>query len=188
MDALSIYLPIAQITFSIPLLLGLGFCVGVLGGFFGVGGAWIVTPALNIFGFNMSFAIGTDLAHIFGKSIIATKKHSKMGNVDFRLGLISIIGSVVGVELGAQSVMALEKIGNVGPVVRWVYMGLLFGLGIYMTYDYMRATRQQTALPSSKSAPTPPKAGISHKLHSLHIPPMISLPASGKIGRASCRE
>ncbi len=179
MDALSVYLPIAQITFSIPLLLGLGFCVGVLGGFFGVGGAWIVTPALNIFGFNMSFAIGTDLAHIFGKSIIATKKHSKMGNVDFRLGLISIVGSVAGVELGAQTVMALERVGNVGAVVRWVYMALLFGLGIYMAYDYARATRQQAVMPSSKATPAPPKAGISHKLHSLRIPPMVSLPASG---------
>lgn len=179
MDALSVYLPIAQMQFSIPLLLGLGFCVGVLGGFFGVGGAWIVTPALNIFGFNMSFAIGTDLAHIFGKSIIATKKHSKMGNVDVRLGLISIIGSVVGVELGAQTVMKLERVGNVGPVVRWVYMALLFGLGIYMTYDYFRATRLQASVGTSGAAPKAPKAGFSHKLHSLRIPPMISLPASG---------
>jgi len=179
MDALTVYLPIAQMTFSIPLLLGLGFCVGVLGGFFGVGGAWIMTPALNIFGFNMSFAIGTDLAHIFGKSIIATKKHSKMGNVDFRLGLISIVGSVIGVELGAQAVMKLEQVGNVGLVVRWVYMALLYGLGIYMTYDYMRATRQTKAVGTSKTAPVAPKAGISHKLHSLRIPPMVSLPASG---------
>lgn len=180
MDALHVYLPIAEITFSIPLLLGLGFCVGVLGGFFGVGGAWIVTPALNIFGFNMSFAIGTDLAHIFGKSIIATKKHSKMGNVDFRLGFISIIGSVIGVEIGAQCVMKLERVGNVGPVVRWVYMALLFGLGIYMTYDYMRATRAAVPVPGgAKGVAAPPKAGISHKLHSLRIPPMIALPASG---------
>ncbi len=179
MDALSIYLPVAGMAFSIPLLLGLGFCVGVLGGFFGVGGAWIVTPALNIFGFNMSFAIGTDLAHIFGKSIIATKKHSKMGNVDFKLGLLSIVGSVIGVEAGAQTVMLLERVGNVGAVVRWVYMALLFGLGIYMAYDYMRATREQATVASSPTAKAPAKAGLSHKLHSLHIPPMVSLPASG---------
>ncbi len=179
MDALSIYLPIAGMAFSVPLLLGLGFCVGVLGGFFGVGGAWIVTPALNIFGFNMSFAIGTDLAHIFGKSIIATKKHSKMGNVDFKLGVFSIVGSVIGVEVGAQMVMLLERVGNVGPVVRWVYMGLLFGLGIYMTYDYVRATRQPVVTGKSGAPATAAKAGLSHKLHSLRIPPMISLPASG---------
>jgi len=176
-DLLNVYLPIAQMSFSIPLLLGLGLCVGVLGGFFGVGGGWIVTPTLNMFGFDMSFAIGTDLAYIFGNSIIATKKHSKMGNVDVRLGLVSIVGSVTGVELGAQSVLALERVGNVGAVVRWLYMALLFGLGIYMTYDHVRASRQRSAArPSMSSAPGP---GASQKLRSLRIPPMISLPASG---------
>ena len=179
MDGYQIYLPIAEMTFSVPLLLGLGLCVGVLGGFFGVGGAWIVTPALNIFGFNMSFAIGTDLAHIFGKSIIATKKHSRMGNVDVKLGVISIIGSTVGVEVGAQSVMALERVGNVGSVVRWVYMFLLFGLGAYMAHDYRRATRQQPPARSGAVAPSRPKKTMSNRLHSLRIPPMISLPTSG---------
>ena len=116
--------------------------VGTLGGFFGVGGAWIVTPALNIFGFPMAYAIGTDLAHIFGKSIIATRKHSKMGNVDWRLGTFSIAGSIIGIELGKRLVLFLEAAGNVGDVVRWVYMIFLFGLGIYMTYDYMSAVRR----------------------------------------------
>ncbi|MEW5994445.1 MAG: TSUP family transporter, partial [Candidatus Zixiibacteriota bacterium] len=62
MDFLNIYLPIAEIEFNVLLLVAIGFCVGTLGGFFGVGGAWIVTPALNIFGFRMAYAIGTDLA------------------------------------------------------------------------------------------------------------------------------
>lgn len=179
MDMFIIWLPIAEIEFSIILLLSIGFCVGTLGGFFGVGGAWIVTPALNIFGFNMSFAIGTDLAHIFGKSIIATKKHSKMGNVDVKLGLISILGSIVGVELGAQFIMFLEKIGEVGPVVRWVYMALLFGLGLFMVYDYIKASKGIN-LDSAKSE-NPNTAGTSlpEKLYSIKLPPMISLPASG---------
>ena len=58
MDIFNIYLPIAGIEFNALLLVLIGFCVGVLGGFFGVGGGWIVTPALNIFGFHMAFAIG----------------------------------------------------------------------------------------------------------------------------------
>ncbi len=82
--------------------------VGVLGGFFGVGGAWVVTPALNAFGFPMAYAIGTDLAHMFGKSIVATAKHRKMGNVDMKLGFYSIVGSVIGVEIGARNVMWLS--------------------------------------------------------------------------------
>ena len=179
MDIFNIWLPIAEIEFSVLLLLFIGFCVGTLGGFFGVGGAWIVTPALNIFGFNMSFAIGTDLAHIFGKSIIATKKHSKMGNVDLKLGFISCIGSILGVELGAQVVMFLEKIGEVGPVVRWVYMVLLFGLGSFMVYDYIKSTKSETVRVSLKKRTSEPKMPVSQRLHSIKVPPIISLPASG---------
>ena len=179
MGTFEIWLPIAGIKFNIILLLVIGFCVGTLGGFFGVGGAWIVTPALNIFGFNMSFAIGTDLAHIFGKSIIATRKHNKMGNVDWKLGLTSIFGSIIGVEIGAQLVMFLERFGNVGPVVRWLYIILLFGLGIFMVHDYISTTRPKTVPAPGSPEPAPTSPGISHKLHSFKIPPMISFPTSG---------
>jgi uncharacterized membrane protein YfcA len=182
-DIFSIYLPISGIEFSIIILVIIGFCVGTLGGFFGVGGAWIVTPALNIFGFNMPFAIGTDLAHIFGKSIIATKKHSKMGNVDWRLGLFSIIGSIVGIELGKRMVLFLEKVGNVGSVVRWVYMVFLFGLGIYMAYEYYTVSKRMKSGASEDvkaEIPTEEEASpLSNKLRSLNIPPMVSLPVSG---------
>ncbi|MBD3170308.1 MAG: TSUP family transporter [candidate division Zixibacteria bacterium] len=180
MEIFEVMLPIAGIKFNVLLLIAIGFCVGTLGGFFGVGGAWIVTPALNIFGFNMSFAIGTDLAHIFGKSIIATRKHNKLGNVDWKLGLTSIFGSIVGVEVGAQVVLMLEAVGNVGPVVRWLYIVLLFGLGIYMLYDYISTTRSLKATPSDSEEPPPESpTGLAPKLHKLKIPPMISLPTSG---------
>ena len=124
-----VYLPIAGIHFNVLILLAIGFSVGVLGGFFGVGGAWVVTPALNIFGFNMSYAIGTDLAHIFGKSIVATKKHGKMGNVDVKMGLLSTIGSVIGVEIGARNVMWLTAKGLAGPAGFIVVAGSLYLVG-----------------------------------------------------------
>jgi uncharacterized membrane protein YfcA len=182
MDMFNIHLPIAGIDFNILILITIGFCVGTLGGFFGVGGAWIVTPALNIFGFNMPFAIGTDLAHIFGKSIIATKKHSKMGNVDWRLGLFSIIGSIIGIEAGKRFVLMLEASGNVGPVVRWVYMIFLFGLGIYMIYDYvgvMKIQKEQQKSGDISKAPVEAVSPMAMKLRHIKLPPIISLPASG---------
>jgi uncharacterized membrane protein YfcA len=181
MDIFNIYLPVAGIEFNVLLLILIGFCVGVLGGFFGVGGAWIVTPALNIFGFHMTYAIGTDLAHIFGKSIVATKKHSKMGNVDWKLGLISIVASVLGVEGGSQVVMSLEKVGNVGSIVRWSYIILLLGLSVFMMYDYFVVRPAQSDTPKTKSNKKPRKKKIrlSQRLHKIKIPPMISFPASG---------
>jgi uncharacterized membrane protein YfcA len=100
----------------------LGFTVGVIGGFFGVGGAFMVTPALNVFGFPMAYAIGTDMAHIAGKSVVATAKHRKYGNVDMRLGILMIIGTAIGIEGGATTIMWLEKVGRVDYVVRITYM------------------------------------------------------------------
>jgi len=181
MDIFNIYLPVAGIEFNVLLLVLIGFCVGVLGGFFGVGGAWIVTPALNIFGFHMSYAIGTDLAHIFGKSIVATKKHSKMGNVDWKLGLISIGASILGVEGGSQLVMALEKVGNVGFIVRWSYIVLLLGLSAFMLYDYfvVRPAENKASNKDPEGKTKKKKARLSQRLHKIKIPPMISFPTSG---------
>lgn len=181
MDIFNIYLPVAGIEFNVLLLILIGFCVGVLGGFFGVGGAWIVTPALNIFGFHMSYAIGTDLAHIFGKSIVATKKHSKMGNVDWKLGSISIVASILGVEGGSQVVMILEKVGNVGAIVRWSYIILLLGLSIFMMYDYfiIRPSQNDSAVVDSRGKPKKKKVRLSQRLYKIKIPPMVSFPTSG---------
>jgi uncharacterized membrane protein YfcA len=169
-----IYLPIAGLHFNLLVLLAIGFSVGVLGGFFGVGGAWVVTPALNIFGFPMAYAIGTDLAHIFGKSIVATKKHGRMGNVDVRMGLISIVGSVVGVEAGAQVIMLLGQYRLDEDVVRYAYMVLLFGLGAYMIYDYATQDRRRKQSAAHAALPVAP-----HKSWLRDLPPMITFPVSG---------
>jgi uncharacterized protein len=185
MDIFNIYLPVAGIEFNALLLLLIGFCVGVLAGFFGVGGGWIVTPALNIFGFPMAFAIGTDLSNIFGQSIGAVKKHHKMGNIDWKLGIISIVASVVGLEIGSQAVMALEKAGDIGSIVRGCYLFLMFGLGAFMFYDYFRLNPQkikQTQETPDKQIDKPKnskKISIAQRLHKINLPPMISFPISG---------
>ena len=130
MEWLYILMPIAGVKIFWPGLIILGIGVGIIGGFFGMGGAWMVTPGLNILGFPMAFAIGTDIAHMAGKSLISTMRHGKFGNVDYKLGLIMLVGTVVGFEVGAQMIMWLERIGSVELVVRWLYIILL----IFITY------------------------------------------------------
>jgi uncharacterized protein len=182
MDIFNIYLPVAGIEFNVLLLVLIGFCVGVLGGFFGVGGGWIVTPALNIFGFHMAFAIGTDLANIFGQSIGAVKKHQKMGNIDWKLGSISILVSIIGLEAGSQVVLILEKAGDVGSIVRWCYLFLMFGLSSFMFYDYFTVNPRQRPEVSDKKHNTDMKtrkSKIADSLYKINLPPMISFPASG---------
>lgn len=172
---MELYLPIAGVEIMAWQLVLLGLTVGVIGGFFGVGGAFMVTPALNVFGFPMAYAIGTDMAHIAGKSIVATAKHRKLGNVDLRLGALMILFTAIGIELGATLIMWLERIGRIGPVVRVVYMVFLFGLGTYMLYEYFKLTRGA----QGKEVHDAGVSSLAKKLHSIHIPPMIHLKTSG---------
>ncbi len=185
MDPFNIYLPVAGIQFNIILLIIIGFCVGILGGFFGVGGGWIVTPALNIFGFHISYAIGTGNANIFGQTIGAVKKHHKMGNIDWKLGFLSIITSVIGLEIGSDLIIDLEKIGDVGLIVRCTYIIFLVGLGSYMLYDYFVIRSRQLKILEAKANNSSieiqkiERSKIAIKLYRLNLPPMISLPTSG---------
>ncbi|MFA4828300.1 MAG: sulfite exporter TauE/SafE family protein [Thermodesulfovibrionales bacterium] len=172
-----IYLPISGVEIMAWKLILLGFCVGVIGGFFGVGGAFMVTPALNVFGFPMAYAIGTDMAHIAGKSIVATAKHRKYGNVDMRLGLLMIFGTAVGIEFGANFIMWLEKVGRVDVTVRYTYMVLLFGLSGYMLYEYFKLTKGTTE--TAKPVSDADTSGLALKMQKLKIPPMIHLKTSG---------
>ncbi len=185
MNVFSIYLPAAGIHFNALLLLLIGFCVGVIGGFFGVGGGWIITPALNIFGFHMAFAIGTGLSDIFGQSLGAIRKHNRMGNVDWKLGSFSIVASLIGFEAGSRIVMALERAGDVGTIVRWCYVVFLAGLGAFMFYDYFvlhgrqleRIEKGLTEAGTSADGTSGP-ASVAKKLHNIKLAPMISFPDS----------
>lgn len=172
---LMLYLPIAGTEINVLHLILLGFTVGVIGGFFGVGGAFMVTPALNVFGFPMAYAIGTDMAHIAGKSIISTVKHKKLGNVDMRLGLLMIAGTAIGIELSSSLVMWLEKIGKIGLVVRTTYVVLLFSLGSYMVFEYVKHAKGHEGRKGKDIG----SSSLARKMQTLRIPPMIYLGVSG---------
>jgi len=172
---MEIYLPIAGVEIAVWKLILLGFTVGVIGGFFGIGGAFMVTPALNVFGFPMAYAIGTDMAHIMGKSIISTVKHKKLGNVDVKLGLVMVMFTGVGIELGARIIMWLERIGRVGPVVRIVYMVLLFGVGMFMLYEYYKLTKGLHRHEVRDAG----MSGLARTMQRISLPPMIHLNTSG---------
>src|SRR6476646_6313937 len=121
------YFPISGAHLDPLVLVLLGFVVGVMGGFFGVGGSFLAGPALFALGVPMNFVVGTDLAHIVGKSIVAAKKHRTLGNVDFKLGFIMVIGTIAGVEAGAQVIERLKHLGqaNVDQVVGICFVAVL---------------------------------------------------------------
>lgn len=157
---------------NVLLLILLGFVVGVLGGFFGVGGTWIVTPGLNLLGLPIAFAVGTDLLHTMGKSIVATIKHRRFGHVDVRLGLFMVVGTAIGLKLGEIMLLRLEAAGTADSVVRIIYICILFFIASYVLWDYRREAVKH-------ARPRPGKTRLYEKVQALRIPPYLSLPASG---------
>jgi hypothetical protein len=181
MDWLYVLMPISGVTIFWPGLVILGIGVGIIGGFFGMGGAWMVTPGLNILGFPMAFAIGTDIAHMAGKSLISTMRHGRFGNVDYRLGVIMIIGTVLGFEIGAQMIMWLERIGKVDMIVRWMYVILLILIAWMVFADVAKKRKKEKELRAKGQDVDKLATGIEwHKtFHKLKIPPMIHFKAAG---------
>lgn len=170
------FFPISGAEVNPLLLVALGLAVGICSGFFGIGGGFMITPALNMFGLPIPFAIGTGLALMMGSSVISTLKHRKMGHVDLRLGMVMVVGTMTGVEVGKQLVMYLERIGEAGPVVRYVYIIVLASLGLYMLNE---ALKTMAAGHGAKVSADVSEAGLAQRVQSLKLPPVFSLPTSG---------
>jgi uncharacterized protein len=162
----------------------IGFLIGILGGFFGVGGSFIAGPALRAVGLDWNFAVGTDLAHIVGKSVVAAKRHRALGNVDLKLGLIMAVGTIGGAEIGAQLIQMLKRAGNVNLVVSIVSIGIYLSISTFMIWE-SRKTLSQAKLNSrivkGERAKHDPSAfkPVTSWIQQLKIPPMVTLPASG---------
>ncbi|MCH8799326.1 MAG: sulfite exporter TauE/SafE family protein [Chloroflexi bacterium] len=171
------WFPNAEVAINPVLLLLLGVMVGTLSGFFGVGGGFLITGGLLVFGVPPVFAVGTGLALIMGSSIINTLKHRHLGNVDFRLGMLMLIGTIPGVFLAEQLNSALEEAGIVGPVIRYVYILFLGVLGGFIIIDYLRLRR--TAKLGGEEIST---ASLARRVRGLRIPPhSIWLPGVGRV-------
>jgi hypothetical protein len=115
------------------LFVGFGFMVGVFFGFFGMGGSFLVTPALLILGYPTPVAIGSSMAFVFGTAVIATLKHHDAGQVDYRLGALMFVGITLGIELGSRLVFGLEALGVASVLVGAAYVVLLAAIGVLFT-------------------------------------------------------
>jgi len=181
MDWMHMIMPIAGVPIFWPGLVILGFGVGIIGGFFGMGGGWMVTPGLNILGFPMAFAIGTDIAQMSGPSLISTMRHSRFGNVDYRLGATMVIGTVAGFETGAQIIMWLERIGKIDLYVRCGYVVLLTIIAAVVFTDAALRKKKERAALASGHALDALATGLEwhKKLHRIKIPPVVHFKRAG---------
>jgi uncharacterized membrane protein YfcA len=179
------FFPISGAHISPIYLAIIGFFIGILGGFFGVGGSFIAGPALRAVGLDWNFAVGTDLAHIVGKSVVAAKRHRALGNVDLKLGLIMAFGTIGGAEVGAQLIQMLKRAGNVNLVVSVVSIAAYVSISTFMIWESRKTLRSKkggTAAPPTAAAKKHDASSFSHVTRSIqrwNLPPMITLPASG---------
>ncbi len=170
--------PIAGVTVNPWLLAGIGFLVGILGGFFGVGGGFIAGPMMFWAGVPMNFVVGTGLAHMTGKSIVAARRHRVLGHVDIKLGLFMVISTVLGIEVGARVIEALKAMGAVDLVIGVSYVVILLVIGLFTAWESLRALRmiREDRLAVQEALGF---EGIARRIHSIDLPPMVSFPTSG---------
>jgi uncharacterized membrane protein YfcA len=179
------FFPISGAHISPIYLVTVGFLIGILGGFFGVGGSFIAGPALRLAGLDWNFAVGTDLAHIVGKSVVAVRRHRAMGNVDLRLGLIMALGTIGGAEVGAQAIQMLKRAGNVNFVVSIVSIVVYVSISTFMIWESRKTLSSSATIVARRCKRSKIKKDhsafgpVTRAIQRLKIWPMISLPASG---------
>jgi uncharacterized membrane protein YfcA len=181
------FFPISNTHINPIYLVVVGFLIGVLGGFFGVGGSFIAGPALRLMGVDWNYAVGTDLAHIVGKSIVAARQHRTLGNVDLKLGLFMAFGTIGGAECGAQLIQALKRAGSVNTVVSVVAIVVYFCIAVFMLWESQKTLRSERKRSRKQSATKGAQSKedrsafhpVTRMIQRIKIWPMIDLPVSG---------
>ena len=143
-----IYLPIAEISMHIAIIIGLGGGVGFLSGLFGVGGGFLMTPLLIFLGVPPAVAVATEANQIVASSVSGVLAHMRRGNVDFKMGGILLIGGVIGSSLGVMLFTFLREVGQIDLVIKLSYVVFLGIIGFLMLLESARAimrTRQPGA-------------------------------------------
>ena len=147
-----IYLPIAQHSVLLPVIIGLGFVVGLLSGLFGVGGGFLMTPLLIMIGIPPTVAAASDSNQIVAASASGTFAHYRLGNVDFKMGLYLLIGGVMGGFGGVQIIKVLRQLGHADFLIQITYVVMLGTVGSYMFLESLqglRSARRDSTAPSS---------------------------------------
>ena len=133
-----IYLPIAEVSMHIGIIIGLGGGVGVLSGLFGVGGGFLMTPLLIFFGIPPAVAVSTEANQIVASSVSGVLAHMRRGNVDFKMGGILMAGGVIGSSLGVALFSFLREIGQIDLVIQLSYVVFLGIIGALMLTESLR--------------------------------------------------
>ncbi|NHM27144.1 sulfite exporter TauE/SafE family protein [Desulfofundulus sp. TPOSR] len=149
-------------------LIVLGFLGGLISGFIGSGGAFVLTPGMMSLGAPAAIAVASNMCHKFPKAMVGAYKRYKYGQVDIKLGLIMAISAVIGVQIGIRiQKLIFAKWGAAGSnlYVSLAFVSVLTLLGLYMLYDARKAMhikREDTT------------SGLAEKIKKFSLPPVIN--------------
>jgi len=163
---MTLYLPIADVTLSLWLLLGIGTAVGFVSGLFGIGGGFLMTPLLILLGIPPAVAVGTGALPILASSLSGTMAQYRRGNVDTTLGAVLIAGGLAGAAIGVETVAGLRHLGQFDVTVSLAYVILLSLIAALMLVENLALLRRRGAHPE----PSGPRRKSEHVwLHRLPL-------------------
>ncbi|KQR77836.1 permease [Rhizobium sp. Leaf384] len=147
---MTIYLPIAELSVNVLIILGMGAAVGFLSGMFGVGGGFLITPLLIFYNIPPVVAVATGANQVVASSISGAITHFRRGTIDIKLGTVLLLGGLAGATVGIWIFAALRRIGQLDLVISLAYVLLLGSVGSLMlaeSINAMRRAKRNEAMP-----------------------------------------
>jgi uncharacterized membrane protein YfcA len=160
-----IYLPIAELSVNLFVLLAMGAAVGFLSGMFGVGGGFLITPLLIFYNIPPAIAVATGANQVIASSFSGALSHTKRGTLDFKLGTVLLAGGVVGSTVGIYVFSILREMGQLDLFISLLYVVLLGTVGGLMLAESVNAIRRSR----DGAAPTLKKPGQHNWIHRLPL-------------------
>ena len=162
---MGIYLPIAEMSVNVFVLLAMGAAVGFLSGMFGVGGGFLITPLLIFYNVPPAIAVATGANQVIASSFSGALAHFKRRTIDFKLGGVLLAGGIVGSTLGIYVFSLLRELGQLDLFISLLYVVFLGAVGGLMLAESLNAMRRTR----DGAAPTLKKPGQHNWIHRLPL-------------------
>jgi len=140
--SLQIYLPIAEVSMNVVLMLGIGILAGLVSGMFGVGGGFLMTPLLIFIGVPPAIAVGSQSNQVVASSVSGVLAHWARDAVDFKMGGVMLAGGMAGSSLGVAVFTLLKRFGQIDLFIAIIYVVVLGSIGIVMAIESVNTLRR----------------------------------------------
>ncbi|SEM89073.1 hypothetical protein SAMN05192583_1421 [Sphingomonas gellani] len=179
---MDLYLPIANLSVNALVIVLLGGGVGLLSGMLGVGGGFLTTPLLIIYGIPPTVAAASAASQVTGASVSGVFAHWRRGGVDAKMGGVLVAGGILGSLAGAQLFRLLQSVGQIDLVIGVVYVVMLGWIGSVMAREsigVIAVARGRRAAPAARRRHHPFFASLPFRTRfyksGLYISPLAPL-------------